>query len=384
MADDRALLAEAVTDMRRIAAADWDRLAGGENPFVSHAFLGALEESGAVAAATGWQPCHVLLRDPDGALLGAMPCYLKGHSMGEYVFDRAWADAWERAGGRYYPKLQSAIPFTPVTGPRLLVAPGAERARVRRGLVEAGIGLAGQLGASSFHIAFAREEDATDAREAGMLPRTDRQFHWFNRGYRDFDDFLSTLASRKRKQIRKEREQARSGGIEIDSLAGDAIEDADLDDFFAFYLDTGSRKWGRPYLVRDTFSLLRERMADRLLLVRCRRDGRAIAGALNFLGSDAIYGRWWGCVEDRPFLHFEACYYRAIDHAIAHGLARVEAGAQGPHKLARGYEPVATHSLHHMMDPGFHDAVRRYLEVERRDVEAAAEAMRRHLPFRKG
>lgn len=383
MADDRAFLAEAIADIRRIEPAVWDACAGGDDPFVGHAFLGALEESGAVAAATGWQPCHILLRTTEGRLAGAMPCYLKGHSMGEYVFDHAWAEAWQRAGGRYYPKLQSAIPFAPVTGPRLLVAPGAERAAVRRGLLEAGIAMAGRLGASSFHIAFAQAEEAEAARPAGMLLRTDRQFHWFNRGYRDFDDFLATLASRKRKQIRKEREQALAGGVEIDSLSGNAIAEADLDDFFAFYLDTGSRKWGRPYLNRAAFALLRERMGERLLLIRCRRGGRTIAGALNFLGRDAIYGRWWGCSEDRPFLHFEACYYRAIDHAIAHGLARVEAGAQGPHKLARGYEPVATFSLHHMADPGFHDAVRRYLEVERRDVEAAAEAMRRRLPFRK-
>lgn len=384
MADDPSLLAELVTDISRIAAEAWNACAGPDDPFVSHAFLAALEASGAVGANTGWHPRHILLRDHEGRLLGAMPCYLKSHSMGEYVFDHAWADAWERAGGSYYPKLQSAVPFTPVTGPRLLVAPGADSGQVRRGLLAAGIEVAGRSGASSFHITFLTEAEARDAAAAGLLLRTDRQFHWINHGYRDFDDFLATLTSRKRKQIRKERAEALAGGIEIDSLSGAAIAESDLDDFFAFYLDTGSRKWGRPYLNRATFSLLRETMADRLVLIRCRRAGKTIAGALNFLGAQAIYGRWWGCVEDHPFLHFEACYYRAIDQAIARRLARVEAGAQGPHKLARGYEPTATFSVHHMIDPGFHDAVRRYLDVERRDVDAAAAAMREFLPFRKG
>jgi len=377
------LKAEALTDIRRIPAAEWEACAGTANPFLRHGFLSALEDSGCVAAETGWLPQHLILRSEDGRLIGAMPLYLKGHSFGEYVFDHAWADAYERAGGRYYPKLLSAVPFTPATGPRLLVRAGEEDDSRRAQLLTAATTLARQHRVSSLHINFLPEEEARMAEAEGLLLRTDQQFHWINRGYPDFEAFLDTLASRKRKQIRKERRAALGDDISIRRLSGSEITEAVWDDFFAFYQDTGLRKWGRPYLNRDFFSLLGERMGESVLLVLCRREGRTIAGALNLIGADTLYGRYWGCLEDHRLLHFEACYYQAIDYAIAHGLARVEAGAQGPHKLARGYEPATTYSVHWLADPGFSEAVRRYLEMERRDVEEAARLLARHTPFRK-
>ena len=353
------------------------------NPFISYDFLSILEESGCAVAQTGWQPLHLRLETTGGALVGAMPCYAKSHSQGEYVFDHGWADAFERAGGRYYPKLQAAVPFTPATGPRLLARPdgsAAARAALAGGLKA----LTGQIDASSAHVTFAVEPDIAALGEAGFLHRTDTQFHFFNEGYGCYDDFLATLASRKRKALKRERREALAAGIEIDWLTGSALTEAVWDDFFAFYMDTGGRKWGRPYLNRTFFSLLGERMARDIVLVMARRGRRYIAGAINFIGSDTLYGRNWGCVEDHPFLHFEVCYHQAIDFAIAHGLKVVEAGAQGEHKLARGYRPVTIHSAHHIAHPGLRRAIADYLERERREVEAVGDYLEEHGPFRKG
>jgi hypothetical protein len=376
--------------------ADLDTLAGAEpgesyNPFVSHAFLSALEDSGCVGGRSGWQPAHVLIEakgktkgEAEGAVIAAAPCYVKSHSQGEYVFDHGWADAYERAGGEYYPKLQVSVPFTPVTGPRLLVAPGTDRETGRAAIVAGLRALRDRIGASSAHLTFLPKADWDSLGEIGLLQRVDRQFHWLNEGYATFDDFLAALASRKRKAIRRERRDALSAGIAVETLAGRDIAEAHWDAFFAFYMDTGSRKWGRPYLNRTFFSLVGERMAERIVLILAKRSGRYIAGAINFLGGDALYGRNWGCIEDHPFLHFELCYYQAIDYAIAHGLSRVEAGAQGEHKLARGYRPVATYSAHDIADPGLRRAIAEYLTRERRYVAEAAEELAEGLPFRHG
>jgi predicted N-acyltransferase len=354
-----------------------------ENPFVSHAFLSALERSGSATARTGWQGHHLLLEDDGGQLLGAAPCYLKSHSRGEYVFDWGWADAYERAGGRYYPKLQLSVPFTPVTGPRLLVPAGPEQAMNRRRIAAAAAELCARIGASSAHITFPTEAEWTELGRHGWLRRTDTQFHWHNGGYRTFEEFLGALASRKRKNIRKERETVRAAGIRFEWLTGAALEEHHWDSFFAFYLETGSRKWGSPYLTRSFFSLIGETMAERILLVLARRAGRPIAGALNFIGSDALYGRNWGASEHHEFLHFETCYYQAIEFAVARGLKRVEAGAQGPHKLARGYMPETTYSLHHFADLRLAGAVDDYLERERRAVAADSRFLAEHSPFRR-
>ncbi|WP_159586453.1 GNAT family N-acetyltransferase [Chelativorans xinjiangense] len=353
------------------------------NPFVSHAFLKSLEESGCTTRETGWLGQHLRLEDASGALLGAVPCYLKSHSQGEYVFDHGWADAFERAGGRYYPKLQVSVPFTPATGPRLLVGRGANPRAARQALAEGLKTLTDRLGVSSLHVTFAREEDVTALEAAGFLMRTDQQFHFFNEGYTSYDDFLASLASRKRKALRKERRAACEAGIEIDWLTGSDLTEAVWDDFFAFYMDTGSRKWGRPYLNRRFFSLIGERMAGDILLVMARRGGRYIAGAINFIGGDALYGRNWGCVEHHPFLHFEVCYHQAIQFAIETGLKRVEAGAQGEHKLARGYLPVITRSAHYIAHPGLRRAIADYLAREREDVETMGEILAEHSPYRK-
>ncbi|WP_432442995.1 GNAT family N-acetyltransferase [Nitratireductor aquibiodomus] len=373
-------------------ASDWEALAGAGpqaagapyNPFVSHAFLSSLEESGCAARESGWLGQHLFLRSEDGVLLGAVPCYLKSHSQGEYVFDHGWADAFERAGGHYYPKLQVSVPFTPATGPRLLVRDGIAPDAVRHALAEGLKTLTDRLGVSSVHVTFARDEDIAALDDAGFLLRTDQQFHFFNRGYENYDDFLGTLASRKRKALKKERRTALENGIEIEWLTGAGLTEAVWDDFFAFYLDTGSRKWGRPYLNRRFFSLIGERMADDILLVMARREGRYIAGAINFIGSDTLFGRNWGCIEHHPFLHFEVCYHQAIEFAIARGLSTVEAGAQGQHKLARGYEPVTTRSAHYIPHPGLRRAVAQYLELERRDVAEINRVLETHTPFRKG
>ncbi|MEH3107576.1 MAG: GNAT family N-acetyltransferase [Sphingomonas fennica] len=361
-----------------IPAADWDACAGTDNPFTCHAFLSALEESGSATAATGWQPLPIVIDGADGRPAAILPAYAKTHSQGEYVFDHGWADAWERAGGAYYPKLQISVPFTPATGPRLLLRDPA----LARPLIAAAEAVATQNDLSSAHATFLEADQAAAFAAAGWLLRTDRQFHWTNHGYATFDDFLGALASRKRKGIRKERAAAVEG-LEIVHLTGRDLTEAHWDAFWHFYQDTGARKWGRPYLTRAFFSLLSERMADRVLLMLALRGGRPIAGALNLIGGDALYGRYWGAVEDVPFLHFELCYYQAIDAAIARGLSRVEAGAQGEHKLARGYEPTITTSAHHIVDPGFRRAVAAALERERRAVDRTVEMLGEMTPFRK-
>ncbi|RUW61017.1 GNAT family N-acetyltransferase [Mesorhizobium sp. M7A.F.Ca.US.008.03.1.1] len=353
------------------------------NPLVSFAFLSALEDSGCAVRRTGWQGHHLRLEDGQGRLLGAVPCYLKSHSQGEYVFDHGWSDAFERAGGRYYPKLQSAVPFSPVTGPRLLVTRGEDSAGVKAGLAAGLKAVTQKLGVSSAHVTFAQESDVEVLEAAGFLHRTDQQFHFFNEGFSTYDDFLATLASRKRKAMKKERREALANGISIDRLTGKNLTEKAWDDFFAFYMDTGSRKWGRPYLNRQFFSLIGERMADDILLVMAKRNGRYIAGAINFIGSDALYGRNWGCIEDHPFLHFEVCYHQAIDFAIERKLKVVEAGAQGEHKLARGYRPVTMHSAHYIAHPGLRNAVADYLRRERQEVERMSEYLEEHTPFRK-
>lgn len=354
------------------------------NPFLCHRFLSALEDSRSAVRRTGWGPSHLLVEDADGSLLAAAPTYLKAHSMGEYVFDHAWADAFERAGGDYYPKLQICVPFTPASGRRLLVAETDREDEARAHLVAGLRALRTSAKASSTHVTFALKQEWDALGAAGWLQRTGRQFHFFNRGYADFDGFLAALASRKRKNIRKEREQALAPGIEVVSLTGADIREEHWDAFFDFYMDTGARKWGTPYLTRAFFSRVGETMADRILLVMARRAGRWIAGAINFIGDDALYGRNWGAVEEHPFLHFELCYYRAIDFALAHGLSRVEAGAQGEHKLARGYEPVATFSAHEFADPRLAHAVDAFLKQERDHVEAEIEIYGEHVPFKKG
>lgn len=375
-----------------IPAARWNMLSGAAkgqqgsayNPFVSHAYLSALEESGSATAKTGWLGQHLLMESADGQLQGALVCYLKNHSQGEYVFDHGWADAFERAGGRYYPKLQGSIPFTPATGPRLLTVSGQDDAPIQDGLAAGLKELTRRHDASSAHVTFVRESEMPVFERAGFLHRTDQQFHFLNEGYGSHGDFLETLASRKRKALKKERRTALENDITIDWLTGSDLTEAVWDQFFGFYMDTGSRKWGRPYLTRAFYSLIGERMADDIVLVMARRNGRYIAGAINFIGGDALYGRHWGCIEDHPFLHFEVCYHQAIDFAIAKGLKRVEAGAQGEHKLARGYMPVTTHSAHYISHPGLARAVSDYLVRERRDVEETAEFLAEHGPFRKG
>src|SRR6187402_1413117 len=326
------------------------------NPFVSHEFLSSLEASQSVGGRTGWQPRHLLAEDAMGELLGVAPCYVKMHSRGEYVFDQSWAEAFERAGGDYYPKLQVTVPFTPVTGPRLLARAGLQSEAVRCALADALVEITTASELSSAHVTFLTKEEWQTLGERNFLRRTDQQFHWENAGYESFDDFLAALASRKRKTIRRERSQAMEAGITIHPLTGSDLTEAVWDAFFGFYMDTGSRKWGRPYLTRAFFSLIGEAMADRILLVMAKRNGRYIAGAINFIGADTLYGRHWGAVEHHPFLHFELCYYQAIDYAIARKLAVVEAGAQGEHKLARGYVPVTTYSSHFIADPALRRA----------------------------
>ena len=353
------------------------------NPFVSHEFLSSLEESGSVGARTGWQPRHLLAEDSNGMLLGAAPCYVKSHSRGEYVFDHGWAEAFERAGGDYYPKLQIAVPFTPVTGPRLFAAPGPLADPVRAALADALVEITRASDLSSAHVTFLTEQEWRSLGKRGFLQRTDQQFHWENVDYTNFDDFLNRLASRKRKTIKRERKEALSAGIEVCWLTGSDLTEAVWDAFFAFYMETGSRKWGRPYLTRDFFSVVGQKMSDRILLVMARRAGRWIAGAINFIGADTLFGRNWGAVEHHPFLHFELCYYQAIDYAIAKGLKRVEAGAQGEHKLARGYLPHLTYSAHFIANPGLHRAVADYLSRERAYVQAASRELAAATPFRK-
>lgn len=353
------------------------------NPFVSHDFLSALEASQSAVARTGWQPQHLLAEAADGTVLGACPCYLKSHSRGEYVFDAGWADAYERAGGAYYPKLQVSVPFTPATGPRLMVKPGPEAAGARAALAAGLVALTEKRGASSAHVTFLPREESDALAARGFLHRTDQQFHWDNAGYATFDDFLAALAARKRKLVKRERRDALANGITLHWLTGSDLTEDVWDAFFSFYMDTGSRKWGRPYLTRAFFSIAGETMRDRILLVMAKRAGQWIAGAINFIGSDILYGRHWGAIEEHPFLHFEVCYYQAIEYAIAHRLKRVEAGAQGEHKLARGYMPVTTHSAHYIADPALRRAIADYLKRERLYVSAAGEELAALAPFRK-
>jgi hypothetical protein len=356
------------------------------HPFVSYEFLSALELSGCVGPGTGWQPQFGVLRAADGTVQAVVPMYAKGHSQGEYVFDHVWADAFERAGGRYYPKLQVSVPFTPATGPRLLVRQRStpeEQRMSRLACIQALEQVATQSGISSIHATFLAPSEVILFEEADWLVRTDQQFHWFNADFGDYDDFLATLSSRKRKALKKERREATVSGVEIVWRRGAEITEAYWDAFYDFYMDTGARKWGQPYLNRQFFSLIGQSMPDDLLLIVAERDGHPIAGALNFISPDALYGRYWGCVEDHRYLHFELCYHQAIDFAIANHIPRVEAGAQGAHKLARGYKPTLTYSAHYITHPGFRGAIEDYLVQERQAVDHEQQAMSRHLPFRR-
>jgi predicted N-acyltransferase len=353
------------------------------NPFISHDFLSCLEASGSVGGRSGWHVQHLLVESVDGALLAAAPCYIKSHSRGEYVFDRGWAEAYERAGGAYYPKLQVAAPFTPATGRRLLVRPGPQAALAREALASGLLELCRLDEASGVHVTFATEAECAFLGERGFLRRTDQQFHWQNSGYATFDDFLGALSARKRKTIRRERRDALANGVTVHWLTGSDLTEAVWDAFFEFYMETGSRKWGRPYLTRSFYALVGEKMRDRIVLMMAKRAGRFVAGAINFLGSHTIFGRHWGAIEHHPFLHFELCYYQAIDYAIAHKLDAVEAGAQGEHKIARGYMPKTTHSAHYIADPGLRRAIADYLVRERAYVEAAGAEMAAMAPYRK-
>ena len=378
--DGSALNLHIGTEMAAIDAAEWDALAGSANPFISHAFLQALEKGGAVGGDSGWDPMHLLLRSDDGQLLGAMPNYLKHHSYGEYIFDHGWANAFERAGGAYYPKLLAAVPFTPATGPRFLVRDN--RTDLKTALAKGMETLVEKYQLSSAHINFLPSDDAHQLAAAGWLDRASVQFHWHNQNYADFDDFLDHLSSRKRKNIRKERASITKAGVTMLRLTGAAITQDHIDAFFRFYMSTIDRKWGGAYLTHEVFTQLGKTMADRMLLVMAEYDGNIIGGALNFIGDDALYGRNWGADIDIPNLHFEACYYQAIDFAIEHGLARVEAGAQGFHKVQRGYLPVTTHSVHWIAHDGFRDAVARFLDAEKRGVEAEKNHITMTSPFK--
>ncbi len=371
-----------------IGAQDWDACANPDpttfNPFVSHGFLKALEDAGSVGGRSGWTPRHLLLRDEAGAFAGCAPAYLKSHSQGEYVFDHGWADAYAQAGGDYYPKLQIAVPFTPVPGPRLLVRPGARALEFETLLAKSIAQVVEQGGLSGAHVTFVKEAQWQRLGMQGFLQRVDQQFHWNNEGYASFDDFLASLASRKRKAVRKEREQALSAGLTVTWLRGAEITEAHWDAFFAFYMDTGSRKWGSPYLNRRAFSLIGAATGAAPLLMLAMREGRPIAGSFHMVGGDCLYGRYWGATEHHACLHFEMCYYQAIDYAIAHGLKRVEAGAQGEHKLARGYLPTKTYSAHYISNPSLRRAVADYLRRERAYVDRAGEELAGYAPFRRG
>ncbi len=371
-----------------IDADRWDRCANPAsrafNPFLRHSFLLALEESNSVGPGTGWQSFHLALESVDGfETYGAMPLYLKGHSQGEYVFDYAWADAWQRAGQNYYPKLQSSIPFTPATGRRLLVCDGQDNLEVQKQLMGGALQVAKELDVSSLHLTFLPKSEWDCLGNMGLLQRMDQQYHWQNQNYANFDAFLQALTSKKRKNIKRERKQALENNIAVEKLRGDAIQEHHWDAFYAFYIDTGGRKWGTPYLSRKFFSLVCASMADDILLIMCKREDQYIAGALNFIGSETLYGRNWGCTENHRFLHFEICYYQAIEFAIENGLKFVEAGAQGSHKMARGYLPRATYSAHWIKDEGFRAAVSNYLEEERSHVQADIQYLSQHIPFKR-
>jgi predicted N-acyltransferase len=372
-----------VEDLSAVPEAAWDACAGADNPFVCHAFLQALEESGSATRETGWLPQHVIIEDEGKRILGAAPMYLKSHSYGEYIFDHGWASGYERAGGRYYPKLLAAVPFTPATGPRLLLHPDADP-EIRDTLIAAMVEIAKARKVSSLHVNFMPEAEWSALGEAGFVQRIGRQFHWENNGYKSFDDFLEALNSRKRKQIRRERRDSLEGGIEIETLTGAALKPAHWDVFFRFYMSTSDRKWGSAYLTRKFFTLLHQRMADKVVLIMARKGERWIGGALNLLGSDTLFGRNWGCNGDYPFLHFEVCYYRALDFAIERGLKRVEAGAQGQHKLQRGYLPSPIYSAHWIRDPGFERAIADFCAREKRAIENEMEELEEGLsPFKR-
>jgi uncharacterized protein len=378
-----------VPELAQIGQPDWDACACPEaadssrprDPFTTYRFLSALERSGSVGPGTGWQPQYLVARIA-GQVIAVAPMYAKSHSQGEYIFDHNWAHAYERAGGRYYPKLQIAVPHTPATGRRFLVRPGFEESGMAA-LVQGAVQLTDNNALSSLHVTFCTGEEAVRAQDFGLMTRKSQQFHWRNQGYADFDGFLASLSSRKRKNIRKERAQAQDFGGSIQTFTGDQIEPEHWDAFWQFYQDTGARKWGSPYLTRAFFDHAQEDLRDDIALVLAERDGRWIAGALNFIGADTLYGRYWGCTEHHPFLHFELCYYQAMDFAIAQGLGRVEAGAQGEHKLARGYLPAPTWSLHWMRDPGFAAAVGEYLQAEGEAVDEEISVLTDYGPFKK-
>lgn len=381
--DETTAVLRIVKDITTVPADAWDRCAGTDNPFLSHAFLATLEESGSATARTGWLPQHMVLETEDGAVLGCVPMYLKGHSQGEYVFDHGWAHAYEQAGGRYYPKLQVAVPFTPVTGPRLLLAPDAP-ASTAETLIAGLEKVAEAHEVATLHVTFPTEKQWSMFGDSGWLQRTGQQYHWQNDGYGSFDDFLTALASRKRKAIKKERRQVAEADVAVSVLTGDDLKSEHWDAFFGFYMDTGSRKWGSPYLTRSFFELIGERMPERIALVMAQSQGHWVAGALNFIGADTLYGRNWGCDRHFRYLHFEACYYRAIDFAIDRGLATVEAGAQGEHKIQRGYMPQRTYSAHLIRDPGLRTAVADYLRRETAAVDWEIEALAEQAsPFRR-
>jgi predicted N-acyltransferase len=382
MTESPAVTLRVETDITAIEAADWDACAGQDNPFVSHDFLSALEISGSAKRKTGWLPQHLIMEDEQRRIVGVVPAYVKSHSYGEYVFDHGWAQAIERAGGRYYPKLQVSVPFTPATGPRLLVRPGSDDDAVRRTLIAGLTAVAENRDLSSVHATFLQAEDRAAFEAAGWLIRIGCQYHWRNDGYATFDDFLGALSSRKRKDIRKERQKITESDIEMVTLTGGDLKPEHWDVFYRFYIDTSDRKWGTPYLTQDFFHRIGATMADRIVLILARRHGQWVAGALNLLGSDALYGRNWGCAADFKFLHFETCYYQAIDFAIAHGLKRVEAGAQGEHKIQRGYLPVAMESAHWIGHLGLRNAIAHFLEQERDGMRAQMAMLTEHSPFR--
>ena len=375
---DQAIVARINDDVASLPRDQWDSCAGTANPFVSHAFLSAMEESGSVGPGTGWKPLPHVFEDQEGEFAACLPAYLKSHSQGEYIFDQQWAHAFENAGGQYYPKIQIASPFSPVPGPRLLLRDKS----LAIPLLRAAEQLAGNNGISSVHATFVSEDQLDYFRDAGWMIRADSQFHWRNDNYAGFEDFLAALSSRKRKAIKRERKKAVES-VEIVQLGGDDIEPRHWDYFWQFYQDTGIRKWGSPYLTRSAFDLLHQKMGEKLLLILAMQDNIPVAGALNIIGEDTLYGRYWGCTHNIPFLHFEICYYQAIDAAIARGLQFVEAGAQGSHKLARGYQPVPTWSAHYIVDPGFRSAIADYLERERRAVAADIEFLAEMGPFKK-
>lgn len=380
MSDDYTL--RTIEKISEVSAEDWNACCPNDHPFVSYEFLSALENSGCVNAETGWMQQHLIVEKAN-QIVAALPLYIKGHSQGEYVFDHSWAHAYERAGGRYYPKIQVSVPFSPVNGPRFLCKPGHDSKVLKSILANGAKQVATKYGLSSVHFTFIEEDDKQSLEENGFVIRTGEQFHWVNNDYSSFDDFLDQLSSRKRKAIKKERKTENFASLDFEILEGDAITSEHWVAFYDFYMDTGSRKWGTPYLNLEFFEEIGETLKDQIVLIMVKQDDLYIAGALNLKSEDCLYGRYWGCIEDHRFLHFEVCYYLAIDYAIQHGIKRVEAGAQGPHKLARGYLPTKTYSAHWMQDPGFHDAIQNYLVAETREMNAELEYLGKLSPFKK-